>query len=99
MNLSVGGSAGGENRRGLCVVNRDHLVKAGELEDLAVVIGQAARERASLRGPMTPLLDVNNAVVENGLVEKALEFVRRNTPVTAVVDNGNANAGQDRNQW
>jgi ATP-dependent DNA helicase RecG len=48
----------------------------------------AARERAALRGPMTPLLDVNGAVVENGLVEQALEFVRRNTPVTAVLDNG-----------
>ena len=48
----------------------------------------AARERAVLRGPMTPLLDVNNAVVENGLVEQALEFVRRNTPVTAVLENG-----------
>jgi ATP-dependent DNA helicase RecG len=48
----------------------------------------AARERSTLRGPMTPLLDANNAVVENGLVEQALEFVRRNTPVTAVLDNG-----------
>lgn len=48
----------------------------------------AARERATLRGPMTPLLDANNAVVENGLVEQALEFARRNTPVTAVLDNG-----------
>jgi ATP-dependent DNA helicase RecG len=48
----------------------------------------AARERVALRGPMTPLLDVNNAVVENGLVEQALEFVRRNTPVSAVLENG-----------
>jgi ATP-dependent DNA helicase RecG len=48
----------------------------------------AARERLGLRGPMTPLLDVNDAVVENGLVEQALEFVRRNTPVTAVLENG-----------
>lgn len=48
----------------------------------------AARERAALRGPMTPLLDANGAVVENGLVEQALEFVRRNTPVTAVLENG-----------
>jgi ATP-dependent DNA helicase RecG len=48
----------------------------------------AAQERAALRGPMTPLLDVNSAVVENGLVEQALEFVRRNTPVTAVLENG-----------
>ena len=48
----------------------------------------AARERAPLRGPMTPLLDVNNCLVENGLVEQALQFVRRNTPVTAVLENG-----------
>lgn len=48
----------------------------------------AARERSGLRGPMTPLLDANGAVVENGLVEQALDFVRRNTPVTAVLENG-----------
>jgi ATP-dependent DNA helicase RecG len=48
----------------------------------------AARERAGLRGPMTPLLGSGGAVVENGLVEQALEFVRRNTPVTATLENG-----------
>lgn len=48
----------------------------------------AARERAALRGPMTPLLDAQNAVVENGLVEQALEFVRRNTSVIATLENG-----------
>jgi ATP-dependent DNA helicase RecG len=48
----------------------------------------AARERAALRGPMTPLLDATGAIVENGLVEQALEFVRRNTPVTARLENG-----------
>jgi len=47
----------------------------------------AARERASLRGPLTPLLAADGAVVENGLVEQALEFVRRNTPVTAALEN------------
>ena len=47
----------------------------------------AARERAGLRGPMTPLLGSDGAVVENGLVEQALEFVRRNTPVTATLEN------------
>ena len=45
----------------------------------------AARERASIRGPMTALLAADGAVVENGLVEQALEFVRRNTPVTATL--------------
>jgi ATP-dependent DNA helicase RecG len=48
----------------------------------------AARERASLRGPMTPLLGADGPVVENGLVEQALEFIRRNTPVTAVLEGG-----------
>ncbi|MFZ0888002.1 MAG: ATP-binding protein [Candidatus Binataceae bacterium] len=48
----------------------------------------AARERAALRGPMTPLLGADEALVENGLVDQALDFVRRNTPVTAVLENG-----------
>ena len=48
----------------------------------------AVREHSALRGPMTPLLDANGAIVENGLVEQALDFVRRNTPVAAVVDEG-----------
>jgi ATP-dependent DNA helicase RecG len=48
----------------------------------------AARERAGLRGPMTPLLNAEGAVVENGLVEQALDFMRRNTPVAAVLENG-----------
>ena len=34
----------------------------------------AARERKGLRGPMTPLLDIHGSVVENGLVEQALDF-------------------------
>jgi ATP-dependent DNA helicase RecG len=48
----------------------------------------AARERSQLRGPMTPLLNAEGAVVENGLVEQALDFMRRNTPVTAALENG-----------
>ena len=40
-----------------------------------------ARERTALRGPMAPLLDDAGDIVENGLVEQALDFVRRNTPV------------------
>ena len=47
----------------------------------------AARERGALRGPMTPLLAADGALVENGLVEQALNFVRRNTPVTAGLEN------------
>jgi len=48
----------------------------------------AARERLALRGAMTPLHGANGAVVENGLVEQALEFVRRNTPVVTVIEDG-----------
>lgn len=48
----------------------------------------AARERATLRGPMTPLLDADDAVVENGLVEQAIEFVRRNTPINGSIEGG-----------
>lgn len=48
----------------------------------------ATLERSVLRGPMAPLFDASGAIVENGLVEQALEFVRRNTAVTAVLENG-----------
>lgn len=48
----------------------------------------AVRERKGLRGPMTPLLDTNGSLVENGLVEQALDFLQRNTPVTAILENG-----------
>jgi len=48
----------------------------------------AARERVTLRGPMTPLMDEDGNLLEAGLVEQALEFVRRNTPVIAVLEGG-----------
>ena len=48
----------------------------------------AARERRALRGPMTPLMDRHGAVLEAGLVDQALEFVRRNTPMTACLEGG-----------
>jgi ATP-dependent DNA helicase RecG len=48
----------------------------------------AARERIALRGPMTPLLGADGRLVENGLVEQALDFIRRNTPVTAALEDG-----------
>lgn len=47
----------------------------------------AARERATLRGPMLPLLGAAG-LVENGLVEQAVEFVRRNTTVAAHLEIG-----------
>lgn len=48
----------------------------------------SARERVTLRGPMTPLLTNQNEVVENGLVEQALEFIRRNVGTRTVLENG-----------
>lgn len=41
-----------------------------------------AQERVALRGPMTPFLSDSDDIVENGLVEQALDFVQRNTRVT-----------------
>jgi ATP-dependent DNA helicase RecG len=50
----------------------------------------AARERASLRGPLTPLLDDTGGIVEAGLVEQALAFVQRNIVVTGQLEEGGA---------
>jgi len=50
----------------------------------------AARERAPLRGPMTPLLNDNGEIVEAGLVEQALAFVKRNIPVAGQLEDGGA---------
>jgi len=52
----------------------------------------AAKERANFRGPMTPLFtrDEKNKVVlvENGIVEQAVEFIRRNMGVSADLVDG-----------
>ena len=48
----------------------------------------AARERKALRGPMAPLMGQRGDVLDAGLVEQALEFVKRNTPVTAGLEGG-----------
>jgi len=47
-----------------------------------------AQERTALRGPMTPLLNENGEVVENGLVEQALDFVHRNTRLAVELEGG-----------
>ncbi len=47
-----------------------------------------AQERTTLRGPMTPLLGKGNDLTENGVVEQALEFVRRNTRVVIDTQGG-----------
>jgi ATP-dependent DNA helicase RecG len=48
----------------------------------------AARERLSLRGPMVALRALDGSILEAGLVEQAVEFVKRNTAVTASLSNG-----------
>lgn len=47
----------------------------------------AAKERLSIRGPMTALIG-DGGIIENGLVEQAVEFVRRNTGVAATLTDG-----------
>jgi ATP-dependent DNA helicase RecG len=59
----------------------DAVAYPGKVKDYA------AKERLSIRGPMTALL-AEDRVVENGLVEQAVEFVRRNTQVAAVLEDG-----------
>ncbi len=46
-----------------------------------------ARERATLRGPMTALLG-ESGLVENGLVEQALDFIRRNVAGRTTLEDG-----------
>jgi ATP-dependent DNA helicase RecG len=47
----------------------------------------AAKERLSIRGPMTVLMG-KDGIIENGLIEQAVEFVRRNTQVAAALADG-----------
>ena len=47
----------------------------------------AAKERSAIRGPMTALFG-SEGLVENGLVEQAVEFTRRNTEVSATLAGG-----------
>ena len=46
-----------------------------------------ARERATLRGPMTALMG-EGGLVENGLVEQALDFIRRNVASKTTLEDG-----------
>ncbi len=47
----------------------------------------ASKERTTVRGPMTPLFGAHG-LVENGLVEQAIDFCRRNIEVTARLSGG-----------
>jgi ATP-dependent DNA helicase RecG len=59
----------------------DAAAYPGDAKEYAVI------ERAPLRGPMTPLYG-GGRLVENGLVEQALDFVRRTTTPAAVIERG-----------
>ena len=54
-----------------------------------------AKERNVLRGPAVALLSRTGEVVEIGVIERALEFVRRNTRVEAWIEEG----GRRRDRW
>ncbi|MBN4064113.1 putative DNA binding domain-containing protein [Dehalococcoides mccartyi] len=55
----------------------------------------AAKERLLLRGPAVTLFSANGDVIETGIIEQALEFVRRHTNVSASIDEG----GTRQEQW
>jgi ATP-dependent DNA helicase RecG len=46
----------------------------------------AALERTALRGPITPLLNDADEIVEAGLVEQAIAFIQRNTTVSTQLE-------------
>ncbi len=47
-----------------------------------------AKERKQLRGAVAPLMDQDGHLLETGLVEQAVDFVRRNTPVHSHLEDG-----------
>jgi len=48
----------------------------------------AAHERVALRGPMVSLMDDRGELLEAGLVEQAVGFIRRNTGAKAIMRDG-----------
>lgn len=54
-----------------------------------------AKERASIRGPAVSLFSEAGEVVETGVIEQSLEFVRRNTSIGAWIDEG----GRRQERW
>ncbi len=54
-----------------------------------------AKERAVIRGPAVALLSEAGEIVETGVIEQALDFVRRNTTPAAWIDDG----GRRQERW
>ena len=46
----------------------------------------ASLERVQIRGPITPLYASSGEIIETGIVEQTIEFVRHNTSVEAKID-------------
>lgn len=55
----------------------------------------AARERATLRGPIVALRTLSGELVENGLIEQTMDFVRRHSTPEAWIDEG----GKRQERW
>jgi len=55
----------------------------------------ASRERSALHGPSLPLISETGDFLERGLIEQAMDFVRRNIAVEAWIDAG----GQRQDRW
>jgi len=55
----------------------------------------ASKERATIRGPLVGLFtDKDNQLIEPGVIEQAVYFVKRNTGVTAVLSHGTSRVEQ-----
>jgi ATP-dependent DNA helicase RecG len=54
-----------------------------------------AKERNVIRSPTVALLSQADGIIETGVIEQALDFVRRNTTMTAWVDDG----GRRQERW
>lgn len=81
---------------GAALFGRDHgrLLPHSAVDAVAypgIEKGYAARERPTLRGPLTPLPDASGAR-EGGVVEQALGFIRRHTGTTADLVDGTRRA-------
>lgn len=55
----------------------------------------AAKERAAIRGPAVALFSEAGDIVETGVIEQMLDFVRRNTSLVAWIDEG----GRRQERW
>ncbi|MFH1113687.1 MAG: ATP-binding protein [Pseudomonadota bacterium] len=55
----------------------------------------AAMERSALRGPAAALFSATGDLLETGVIEQAMEFVRRNSRVEAHIDEG----GRRQERW